>query len=201
MCLRKAGKPGHSHFVYARVLGIYHVNATYTGPGSTHTNSRRFDFLWVRWFDGSKAPASDLSLQRLSLPTVADMSHSIDFLDPTDVLRAAHIIPRFSLGRKHSDDPDAQSSPSTDTECDGSDLSDGAGRNPLAQKRTVTCTHLACQPLRGAVTRCFLSRLADEDNDWTEYLVNRYVARASSPLSTHADSFTSTSVSLILTCS
>jgi hypothetical protein len=100
MCLRKE-RSGFGHYVYTRVLGIYHVNIVYTGPGSTHTNQRRFDFLWVRWFDSSKAPTSPLSLQCLSLPTVASVPESIDFLDPGDVLRAAHILPRFFKGGKH----------------------------------------------------------------------------------------------------
>jgi hypothetical protein len=33
-------------FLYACVLGIYHVNVIYTGPGMV-----KFDFLWVCWFN------------------------------------------------------------------------------------------------------------------------------------------------------
>jgi hypothetical protein len=35
-------------FLYARVIGIYHVNAIYTGPGMTAYEAIRFDFLHLR---------------------------------------------------------------------------------------------------------------------------------------------------------
>ena len=34
-----------SRFVYAQVLGIYHINIKYTGPGAFNYNARQFDFL------------------------------------------------------------------------------------------------------------------------------------------------------------
>jgi hypothetical protein len=37
------------HFLYARVLGVYHANVVYTGPGMRDHAARRLDFLWVRW--------------------------------------------------------------------------------------------------------------------------------------------------------
>ena len=39
------------HFLYARVLGVYHANVVYTGPGMHDYTSRRLDFLWVRWYE------------------------------------------------------------------------------------------------------------------------------------------------------
>jgi hypothetical protein len=33
------------HFLYARVLGAYHVNMIYTGPEIQDYNACRFDFL------------------------------------------------------------------------------------------------------------------------------------------------------------
>jgi hypothetical protein len=42
----------NSHpFLYARVLGAYHANVLYTGPGMQNHEARRFDFLWVRWYE------------------------------------------------------------------------------------------------------------------------------------------------------
>ena len=35
-------------FLYAHVLGIYHVNVIYVGPGMLDYCPRRLDFLWVR---------------------------------------------------------------------------------------------------------------------------------------------------------
>ncbi|KAH7917181.1 hypothetical protein BV22DRAFT_1052620, partial [Leucogyrophana mollusca] len=37
---------GQHPYLYARVLGIYHVNVTYVGPGMIDYSSRRIDFLW-----------------------------------------------------------------------------------------------------------------------------------------------------------
>ncbi|KIJ89832.1 hypothetical protein K443DRAFT_117467, partial [Laccaria amethystina LaAM-08-1] len=34
-------------FLYAQVLGIYHVNVVYSGPGMLNYEAMRFDFLWV----------------------------------------------------------------------------------------------------------------------------------------------------------
>ena len=39
------------HFLYAQVLGAYHVDVIYTGPGMCDYKACRFDFLWVRWFE------------------------------------------------------------------------------------------------------------------------------------------------------
>lgn len=36
-----------SHFLYARVLGTYHVNVIYVGPGSVDFTAHRLEFLWV----------------------------------------------------------------------------------------------------------------------------------------------------------
>src|SRR5882762_9085247 len=38
-------------FLYACVLGIYHVNVIYTGGGSVDYIARKVEFLWVRWFE------------------------------------------------------------------------------------------------------------------------------------------------------
>ncbi|KAJ3531696.1 hypothetical protein NMY22_g8044 [Coprinellus aureogranulatus] len=93
-----AGSSGdQGRYVYGRILGVFHGNIRYTGPGAVDTKSRRFDFLWVRWFlqvgntKGWLEKQHDvLSLAPLTAP------NACGFMDPTDVLRAAHIVPRFS---------------------------------------------------------------------------------------------------------
>ena len=87
-----------SHFIYARVLGVYHVQAIYEGPGSPGYSPGRFDFLWVRWYElGDEPPYSLRSLT--FLPCLA-MS-TFDFVDPEDVVRAAHIVPAFCDGKRN----------------------------------------------------------------------------------------------------
>ncbi|KAH6896318.1 hypothetical protein BKA70DRAFT_1438538 [Coprinopsis sp. MPI-PUGE-AT-0042] len=179
MCLRRSSsaETANERFAYACVLGVYHVNIVYGGPGSLDMNPRRFDFLWVRWFDshGMVTDANPFALPRLSLPTVSSSSDSIGFLDPAEVLRASHIMPRFCLGRKHGDDHQALSEAERDG--DESDLFGDSEGGDQPRDEPERCSHLACQPLRGAATQCFLSCIAQEEDDWCEYYVNRFVDR------------------------
>ncbi|KAJ3539624.1 hypothetical protein NMY22_g4649 [Coprinellus aureogranulatus] len=115
MCLRgtESGAPGLSgvggvsledSYVYGRLLGVFHANIVYGGRGSIDLRRRRFDFLWVRWFTPTERsyiqPWTARRFDRLSL---APLHHpeACDFLDPADVLRAAHLIPRFASGQSY----------------------------------------------------------------------------------------------------
>ncbi|TFK27536.1 hypothetical protein FA15DRAFT_549397, partial [Coprinopsis marcescibilis] len=107
MCLRsidpleeEAGiLPSHDRYIYGRILGVYHASVAYGGPGMIDLQSRRIDFLWVRWYDSIEGSATNESLERVCFPPLS-RSGSTAFLDPDSVLRACHIIPRFSEGRK-----------------------------------------------------------------------------------------------------
>lgn len=81
-------------FLYGRVIGIYHVNAIYTGPGMVNYNPTRFDFLWVRWYEHKQISHG---LDELVFPPIADVG-AFGFVDPADVLRSSHIIPAFNQG-------------------------------------------------------------------------------------------------------
>ncbi|KAF8151198.1 hypothetical protein BJ912DRAFT_869512 [Pholiota molesta] len=93
-------------FLYARVIGIYHVNIIYTGPGMTGYEAMRFDFLHVRWFQldvtGPHSGWTSSRLDRLSFPPMAEQG-SFGFVDPSLVLRGCHLIQAFSLGKSHPD--------------------------------------------------------------------------------------------------
>lgn len=95
--------PSHP-FWYARVLGMYHVNVIYTGAGSLDCESRRIDFLWVRWFRyiGNPISWNDSCLDRLNFPPMAN-DDAFGFVDPNDIIRGSHIIPSFAQGQLHSD--------------------------------------------------------------------------------------------------
>ena len=95
---------GSNHpFSYARVLGIFHANIIYTGPGSKDFQSRRIKFLWVRWFkvlqDGFLAWEELDSVRFLPM---AD-NDAFGFVDPANVLRGCHVIPSYADGRLHPD--------------------------------------------------------------------------------------------------
>ncbi|KAF9234634.1 hypothetical protein BU15DRAFT_16883, partial [Melanogaster broomeanus] len=91
-------------FCYARVLGIYHANVIYIGPGSRDYQARRLDFLWVRWYKVVDMP-SGWCHQALDALQFAPMmgEDAFGFIDPADVLRGCHLIPAFDKGKLHPD--------------------------------------------------------------------------------------------------
>jgi hypothetical protein len=104
--------PSDEHpFLYGRILGVFHANVIYNGPGMINYNPRRFDFLWVRWYDledsdpcKSKKAKRKTShrLNRLVFPSLNEEG-SVGFLDPIDVLRGCHVIPAFAHEKRFSD--------------------------------------------------------------------------------------------------
>jgi hypothetical protein len=98
----KEGGAAQFHpFLYARVLGIYHINIIYNGPGMISYEAMRFDFLWVRWFQLS-GRANGTQLDRLTFPPMA-YENAFGFVDPSLILRACHLLPSFSEGKRHQD--------------------------------------------------------------------------------------------------
>lgn len=92
-------------FWYARVLGAYHVNVIYEGPGQKDWNPRRLEFLWVRWYETNNADTygwSSATLQSVSFPSVAG-AFAFAFIDPVDVVRACHVISAFDSGKRFED--------------------------------------------------------------------------------------------------
>jgi hypothetical protein len=91
-------------FLYARVLGIFHANIIYTGPGVKDYLSRCLEFLWVRWFKLVDVPAGwdHAVLDSLRfIPMSQDDAYG--FVNPADVIRGCHLIPVFASGRMHLD--------------------------------------------------------------------------------------------------
>lgn len=94
-------------YQYARVIGIYHVNLIYCDPSTYQYRFRRMEFLWVRYFKvlnnvSVKSGWSTASLDQVQPCRVND-TDAFGFLDPDQVLRACHLIQRFSLGRQYPD--------------------------------------------------------------------------------------------------
>lgn len=92
------------HFLYARVLGAYHTNVIYTGPGMRDYEARRLDFLWVRWYevvDPQSSGWDNLMLDSVHFPPMRE-DDAFGFIDPKDVLRTCHILPNFAKGKRHA---------------------------------------------------------------------------------------------------
>lgn len=57
------------------------------------------DFSWVRWLGRAlDAPGGSdtCRLDQVGYFQDSESTHAYDFVDPSDVIRAAHLIPRFS---------------------------------------------------------------------------------------------------------
>jgi hypothetical protein len=94
------------HFLYARVLGVYHANVVYTGPGMLDYEARRLDFLWVRWYEIVDPASSGWNKSKLDSVRFPPLNgeDAFGFVDPKDVLRGCHIMPNFAAGKRHADE-------------------------------------------------------------------------------------------------
>ncbi|THU80937.1 hypothetical protein K435DRAFT_694658, partial [Dendrothele bispora CBS 962.96] len=87
---------------YARVLGIFHADIVWfdTQRGKVR-KSQSMEFLWVRWL--GEEPNYRYGFKSARLPKVGFVPDTDDyafgFLDPSQVIRACHLIPNFANGR------------------------------------------------------------------------------------------------------
>ena len=92
------------HFIYARVLGVYHADVIYTGPGMQNFEARAFPILWVRWYEVVDPVSSgwdSSTLDMLRFPPL-HQDNSFGFVGPEVVLRGCHILPAFHKGIRES---------------------------------------------------------------------------------------------------
>jgi hypothetical protein len=95
----------NSHpFCYAQVLGVYHANVVYVGPGMVNYQPHWMESLWVQWYGYVETAAGwdSHKLDCVWFPCVT-REDVFGFVDPSDVLRSCHIIPAFSKGKLHQD--------------------------------------------------------------------------------------------------
>ena len=90
---------------YAKVLSVFHVKVRMVG----HPDTQKIDVLWVQWFGRDPDHKGGFSTRRLHCIGLMDPEDpaSYRFLDPSDVLRAVHLIPAFSTGRTPSEGADS----------------------------------------------------------------------------------------------
>jgi hypothetical protein len=91
---------GHQ-YRYARALGIYHANVIYMIQNCYHL--RRMEFLLVRYFDTVENLPVQAGWSAAQLDQVRFCPMKLDdvfgFVDPEQVIRACHLIPRFCGGK------------------------------------------------------------------------------------------------------
>jgi hypothetical protein len=95
-------------YVYAKVLGVFHADVSYAGPlppGLQRPEYRRIDFAWIQWYHFADAD-TPFGLDRVA-PCLVDSAGALTFIDPADVVRCVHLIPRFSQGKFTGRIPDS----------------------------------------------------------------------------------------------
>jgi len=90
MLLSNSGINAHP-FCYEWVLGIFHVNIIYTGPGSKDFQSCRIEFLWVQWFEVLQDHFLAWGQHTLNMVRFLPMAdkHTFGFVDPPMCSEAA----------------------------------------------------------------------------------------------------------------
>ncbi|KAF5368140.1 hypothetical protein D9615_010190 [Tricholomella constricta] len=97
----ETGEEAHA-FWYAQVIGIFHAVVRHTGPRSHNPHTDHpIEFLWVRWLGVEPGHRFGRRLAKLpKLGFVPDTDpYAFGFLDPSLVIRGAHIIPTFAGGK------------------------------------------------------------------------------------------------------
>lgn len=99
----KDDNPKPNSFWYARVLGIFHVYARDIDGSSE--DFKRIDILWVRWFGQDPDQQDRFGWKYKRTERVGFQEDDLEgmspfgFVDPSDVVRAAHLIPAFAQRR------------------------------------------------------------------------------------------------------
>jgi hypothetical protein len=91
MALADAVNDSDHLFKYGQVLGIYHVNVVYTGPGMVDYKPFRMEFLWVCWYqiqDGLPGGWQCWQLDRAVFPSVTE-DDVFGFIYPSQVVGLA----------------------------------------------------------------------------------------------------------------
>lgn len=87
---------------YARIIGVFHVEVQYLGGGSSNRGIQALEFLLVRWFEVdqySPFGVNSFKLPRVTFAPPKSTSEAFGFVDPSQVLRAIHLVPAFNLGQ------------------------------------------------------------------------------------------------------
>jgi hypothetical protein len=105
MVLADSCSTSDEQYMYACMLGIYHINAIYVGAGMLNYQPRRMEFLWVQWYWRLGSTHTGWDTRKLDCVQFLPMTdnEAFGFIDPSTVLRSCHLIPRFTKGKQHSD--------------------------------------------------------------------------------------------------
>jgi hypothetical protein len=89
---------------YARIIGIFHAMVVHKSSLSNSREPKKMEFLFVRWFGHDMDDRGGWKSKKLHQIGFVDSddASAFGFIDPSDVIRAVHLIPCFSWGRTKS---------------------------------------------------------------------------------------------------
>ncbi|KAJ3526412.1 hypothetical protein NMY22_g10174 [Coprinellus aureogranulatus] len=96
---------------YARVIGVFHCVVKHRGPLSKTHEAQTIQFLWVRWYGLDEEGALN-TFQSKRLPQMGflepgyDTAPAFGFVDPSEVIRAVHLLPNVQEGKSDTGLPD-----------------------------------------------------------------------------------------------
>ena len=101
-CENEENPDAHPYW-YGRIIGIFHANINYQGPGSHSSDFQQMEFLWVCWLGRDQSNDYHEGWMSRCLPRVGFVDCEDDlafrFLNPALIIRAVHLIPCFASGR------------------------------------------------------------------------------------------------------
>ena len=99
MVLSHDGDGAHPYW-YARIIGIFHSMAVHIGPKSRSREPMKMEFLFIQWFglDAEDSERGGWKVKKLHQIGFVEGNAAFRFVDPSDVIHAIHLIPRFSQG-------------------------------------------------------------------------------------------------------
>jgi hypothetical protein len=91
---------------YARVIGVFHAMVRFSSPrlGARACHMQCMEFLWVRWYgidyDSDTVRSAFEAKHMYQVGFIdGDSDEAFGFINPSNVLRAVHLIPSFVNGR------------------------------------------------------------------------------------------------------
>ncbi|THU95728.1 hypothetical protein K435DRAFT_966260 [Dendrothele bispora CBS 962.96] len=90
---------GHPYW-YARAISLFHVRVRHLGARSRNTSEQRMEIAWVRWYQLDDTIQSGWKAKRYhGLQFVpAESPDAFGFINPSQIIRAIHILPAFAYG-------------------------------------------------------------------------------------------------------
>lgn len=95
------GEDENEPWSYASVLAAYHA----TVRTASNPEPQTLTLLWVRWMQRAEVGLTGRNSRNYTrvsfVPWSGTIGNTFDFIDPSHIIRACHLVPAFNLGRTY----------------------------------------------------------------------------------------------------